>query len=179
MSRTRPGHLVLLAAIALTGSAVACGSSGNSVVHHPGTSAAAPTTSPPPSTPAPSSPVHSSGSPTKTGGGPRITVTPHTGLLKVQTVRVRGTGFTAGQAYTIVECAQKGTATGPGDCNLPDMLTAVADRNGAVRAQLPVLKGPFGANKIVCSAQQACLVSVTQASLSPTEEADQVISFAP
>ena len=179
MSSTGPRHLVLVAAIALSGTAVACGSSGNSVVHHPGTTAVAPTTSPPPSTPAPSSPVRSSVSTTPPGGGPRITVTPHTGLRKVQMVGVRGTGFTAGQAYTVVECAQKGTATGPGDCNLPDMLTAVADRSGAVRAQLPVLKGPFGANKIVCSAQQACLVSVTQASLSPTEEADQVISFAP
>jgi hypothetical protein len=94
-------------------------------------------------------------------------------------VTVRGSGFTPGEALTVVQCAQKGDATGPGDCNLTAMLGVTADARGSVQAQVHVTKGPFGANKIVCSKTQACLISVTQASLSPTEEADRVISFAP
>jgi hypothetical protein len=48
-----------------------------------------------------------------------------------------------------------------------------------VSVDLVVLRGPFGTNNIICGARQACLVSVTQASLSPTEEADAPITFAP
>ena len=180
MRRARPCAtsrlIVSVALLALAGSAVACGSSGNSVVHHPGTSpvpsASVPTSTPPTST-APSSPA-----PTGSGGSPTLAVTPSTGLHDKQTVVVRGSGFTPGQPYTVIECAQKGNKTGPGDCNLPGMLTATADQDGVVKVQLQVLVGPFGGNKIVCSARQACLISVTQASLSPTEEADRSISFA-
>jgi hypothetical protein len=46
-----------------------------------------------------------------------------------------------------------------------------------VRVDLTVSKGPFGANKIVCGSAQACLVSVMQATLSPTQEADAPIAF--
>ena len=48
----------------------------------------------------------------------------------------------------------------------------------AFDSRLTVVRGPFGANKIVCGPKQACLVSVTQASLTPTEEADAPITFA-
>ena len=48
----------------------------------------------------------------------------------------------------------------------------------AVKTELTVRKGPFGANNIVCGPDQGCLVSVTQATLSPTREADTPISFA-
>jgi hypothetical protein len=58
------------------------------------------------------------------------------------------------------------------------MTPVTTDGLGNVSLQLTVLRGPFGANKIVCSAKQPCLISVTQASLTPTEEADAPISFA-
>ena len=67
---------------------------------------------------------------------------------------------------------------GPGHCNLTGMLSVNSDAAGRVSTRLQVLRGPFGANKIVCGEQQRCLVSVTQASLSPTEEADAPIGFA-
>jgi hypothetical protein len=40
------------------------------------------------------------------------------------------------------------------------------------------MKGPFGSNQIVCSATQKCLISVTQLTPNPTEEADTDITFA-
>ena len=88
------------------------------------------------------------------------------------------TGFSAGEALQVIECADKGTNTGPGDCNLSAMQSATSDANGRISTQLQVVRGPFGANNIVCSKQQHCLVSVTQASLSPTEEVDARVEFA-
>lgn len=111
-------------------------------------------------------------------GKQTLTITPATGLHDKQTVQAAGAGFTSGEALTVVECAAKGAATGPGDCNLAAMQSVTADATGAVSLQLSVLVGPFGSNNIVCSATQACLISMTQASLSPTEEADAPISFA-
>jgi hypothetical protein len=104
-------------------------------------------------------------------------VTPATGLSDKQQVQVDAAGFTAGEALTVIECAQKGNATGPGDCNLGGMTPVTADGLGNISVPLTVLRGPFGANKIVCSTKQPCLVSVTQASLNPTQEADAPISF--
>lgn len=103
---------------------------------------------------------------------------PHAQLRSPQQVTVHATGFAPAEALQVVECAQKGTATGPGDCNLEAMQSGVADEHGALTTTITVVRGPFGANRIVCDARQACLVSVTQASLSPTDEADAPITFA-
>jgi len=51
---------------------------------------------------------------------------------------------------------------------------AFARRLAAARALAALAAG---ANNIVCCAGRACLISVTQATLSPTEEADAPISF--
>jgi len=106
-------------------------------------------------------------------------VTPATGLADRQKVQVDAVGFTPGEGLEVIECADKSTGTGTGDCNLTGMTPVTSDGLGNLSVQLTVLRGPFGANKIVCSAKQACLVSVTQASLNPTQEADAPISFAP
>ena len=92
---------------------------------------------------------------------------------------IQATGFSPGEPLQVIQCAAKGDATGAGDCNLAGMLAVSADASGGVTIKLAVLRGPFGSNNIVCSAKQSCLVSVTQASLHPTEEADAPISFAP
>jgi hypothetical protein len=146
----------------------ACSSGSKDVVH-------------PPSTPLPSSSVPSAipSASESRAGKLSASVTPATGLADKQQVQVNAAGFTAGEALTVIECADKGTGTGPGDCNLTGMTPATADGLGNVSVQLTVLRGPFGANKIVCSAKQPCLVSVTQASLTPTQEADAPISFKP
>lgn len=154
---------------------VACGSSSSPVVRTGGPSPSPAITS---STPATSSAPPSSSPVSSPGHQPRVTVTPAVNLRNAQVVRVRGTGFSPLEALQIIECADKGTATGPGDCNLTGMLGATSDRTGVVAAQLRVLRGPFGGNKVICSAKQACLVSVTQASLSPTEQANAPIRFA-
>jgi hypothetical protein len=110
---------------------------------------------------------------------PEVAVVPSRDLRDGQRVQVRASGFSAGESLQIVECADKGQATGPGDCNLAAMLGAISDAEGRLTATLKVARGPFGANGVVCSAKQRCLISVTQASLNPAEEADAPIRFAP
>ncbi len=107
-----------------------------------------------------------------------MTLTPATGLRDKQVIRVTATGFSPGEALQVIECADKGASTGPGDCNLSGMQSATSDPNGRISTQLQMVRGPFGASNIVCSKQNPCLVSVTQASLSPTEEADARVEFA-
>lgn len=151
----------------------ACSSSSGNVVKPPASGATSfsstPVSTPPSSsTPAASSSVH---------GSPRITITPNSALAARQEVQIVGSGFTAGEQLQVIECADKGTSTGPSDCDLSGSKSVAADASGAVRVTLTVSRGPFGGNNIVCGATQKCLVSVTQASLQPTEEADAPISF--
>ena len=169
----RPVMIVLaaLGAVLLT----ACGSSSNDVVRAPSTSAAASTTT---STAASSSAVTSAAASSSATSAQTLTVTPATGLHDKQSVLVTGSGFSPGESLTVIECAAKQTATGPGDCNLTGMQGTAADSKGTATLKLTVLIGPFGTNNIVCSQQQPCLISMTQASLSPTEEADAAIGFA-
>jgi hypothetical protein len=105
------------------------------------------------------------------------TVTPATGLKSGQKVMVQASGFSPGEPLVVTQCAAKGTATGPGDCNLTSMQSITADTSGRVRVEFTVSKGPFGANNIICGPAQACLISVTQATPSPAQEADAPISF--
>lgn len=104
-------------------------------------------------------------------------MTPATGLKSGQKVLVQASGFSPGESLVVTECAAKSTATGPGDCNLNGMQSVTADASGQVKVDFTVSKGPFGANNIVCGPAQACLISVTQATTSPTEEADTPITF--
>jgi hypothetical protein len=162
----------LTAAVAVSAAAMvmsSCSSSSSNVVKPP---ASAPATS---STP--SSGSASSASSSSQHGAPSVTITPSTGLAATQAVQVVGTGFTPGEQLQVIECGDKGKSTGPGDCDLAASQAAASDSTGAVRVTLTVSRGPFGANKIVCGGTQKCLVSVTQASLQPTEEADAPISF--
>ena len=148
----------MLAAIA-----AGCGSSPATVIRSPTTT---------PQAPAATTPATATG-----GQAQQITVNPATGLKSGQRVRVQASGFSPGEALVITQCASKGTATGPGDCNLNAMQGVTADDSGRVRADFTVTKGPFGANNIVCGPAQACLISVTQATPSLTQEADALITF--
>lgn len=122
-------------------------------------------------------PATAAASATATSGHQQITVTPAAGLRSGQRVRVQASGFSPGESLVITQCASKGTATGPGDCNLNAMQGVTADPSGRVQTGFTVTQGPFGANNIVCSPSQACLISVTQATPSPTQEADATIKF--
>jgi hypothetical protein len=109
-----------------------------------------------------------------------VTITPSTGLTNGQIVTVVGKGFKPGaQNIGANECAAKGDQTGAGDCDLGGTKTAVPDASGTVTIQFKVNQGPFGANQIVCSAAQKCLVSVAELVAAPTQEADADITFAP
>jgi ABC-type Fe3+-hydroxamate transport system substrate-binding protein len=153
-------RLVLVLGVAAV-TLAACGSSGGSKSSPPATKAKATTTT----TKAPAQ---------------TVTITPSTNLTNGQTVTVVGKGFTPGaKNIGANECAAKGAQTGAGDCDLPGTKTAVPDASGTVTIQFTVNKGPFGANQIVCSAAQKCLVSVSELTASPTQEADADISFAP
>jgi hypothetical protein len=152
-----------------------CGSGSPTVVRPPTSEPATGTVAT--KSPTQSAPASASGSGQTPKGTPMITVRPAHALRDGQRVRVAGTGFTPGEVLQVIQCADKGQQTGPGDCNLSGMLTTAADATGRVAVTLAVTRGPFGANAIVCSVRLPCLVSVTQASLSPSEEADAEISF--
>ena len=135
------------------------------------TTTAAATTEAPTTTAAPTT--------TTAAAAQSITITPATGLADGQSVHIVGKGYTSGMKYGITECADKGNNTGAGDCNLRNIGIATADSTGTVTTDFKVAKGPFGSNNIVCSATQACLVSVANAgSANPTEVASMNITFA-
>ncbi len=158
-----------LAAVVLAALAAGCGSGPTQVTRTP-------STTPPPATT--TAPATATPSATATGKlVQKVTVTPATGLKSGQQVLVQASGFSPGQALVITECASKGTATGPGDCDLNAMQAVTSDASGRVKSDVTVTKGPFGANKIVCGPAQACLISVTQATPAPTQEADAPIAF--
>ena len=150
--------------------ASACGNGSEQVVRPPtgGTGSATSTARAPSGT---------TGTPSSVPAVQEITVTPQRDLPARALVRVQASGFTPNQALVVTECAAKSTATGPGDCNLGGIATVASDAHGAVDLRFSVTRGPFGANRITCSATQPCLISVSQATPSPSEEADAPITF--
>ena len=161
-----PRHWAAATALALL--AAGCGSSAAPVTRSPTASAPATTATTPAASPPPTA---------ASSAAQHAAVTPATGLKSGQKVLVQASGFSPGEALVVTQCAAKGTATGPGDCNLTSMQSITADASGRVRVEFTVSKGPFGANNIICGPAQACLISVTQATPSPTQEADAPISF--
>jgi len=160
------------AAAVLTVLAAGCGSSPAPVVRSP-------TTTPPPATTTAPAPPSATVTPSATApsGHQKVTVTPATGLKSGQKALVQASGFSPGESLVVTECAAKGAATGPGDCDLNGMQSVTSDASGQVKVDLTLTKGPFGANNIVCGPTQACLISVTQATPSPVQEADTPITF--
>ena len=163
---------VMLAAAVLAVTALAaCGGSDSSIVRPPSGS---PTIQP--STP--SIPVSSApSSPSTLPRHPKATVRPATGLRAGEVVDVSASGFSPGRSLIVVQCADKGKQTGAGDCNLAASVQVQADDHGRVSTPLTVTPGPFGGNGVVCSAKVPCLISITDASPTPTEEADTPIRF--
>jgi len=98
-------------------------------------------------------------------------------LKNGQTVHVVAAGFSPNETLGVIECVDRGNATGEGDCNISALKTVTSDAHGRVVADFTVIIGPFGSNKVSCSKQTPCLVSVSQQTLVPTEEANAGISF--
>lgn len=106
-----------------------------------------------------------------------MTVSPSRGLKSGETVTVRAAGFSPNQSLVLTECANKGKATGPGDCDLNNLKSVKSNASGDVRATYSVTKGPFGGSKIKCDTPTACILSVTQATENPSQDATAVIAF--
>lgn len=131
-------------------------------------------------TPSPTTSAPTAAAPTAASAKPgaqTAKITPATGLKDGQTVKVTGAGFSPGQSLVITQCIDKGKATTSGDCNLSALRSTTSLANGTVSAFVTVAKGPFGTNGVVCGSPYRCLISITQASPTPKEEADAPISF--
>jgi hypothetical protein len=158
------GAAVLVAVLALAG--CGGGKSGGSA----GSSSAGSS----PSTSAATSPSSSPGS---GSGGQKLTITPSTALRSGQKVKLSATGFSPGETLVVTECANKGQQTGAGDCDVSALQPVTADSSGHVQAEYTVTKGPFGSDHVVCSTPNSCIISITQATPTPSQEANAPISF--
>ncbi len=164
----------VIAAVVVVG---ACGSSKNNSNASSNTTAT--TTATTQATTTTVAPTTTTAAQTTTTAGQTVTITPATGLHDGQVVHIVATGYTPGEKdIGVNECADKGNNTMAGDCDLAGTKTAIPDSSGKVTLDFAVKKGPFGGNNIVCSAAQACLVSVGQLVASPTESATEDITFA-
>ena len=108
-----------------------------------------------------------------------VEMTPSSGIADGSTVHVVARGFQPNEGNLgVAECADRGELTGPLDCDLDAMALATADASGTVTADIAVKKGPFG-NGIVCTAEQKCVVAVTQLILHPVAYGAFGIAFQP
>lgn len=115
--------------------------------------------------------------------GPRVTVTPHSGLSGTQTVTVEGWGFTPNTTLAVAECHDRGAQTNLSDCNINNVITyspgkkVQSDANGHVGPLQIVVAKTF---KSVNCATVKCLVAISEPRLdpNPADEGDQYINFA-
>jgi hypothetical protein len=94
-------------------------------------------------------------------GGPKLTVTPSTGLHNGEKVKVSGTGFKAGDSVYIVECQV--TAKGESNCNILNTVPATISKTGVLpKSSFKVTTGKVGNAKCGTTAANAkdCAVSV-------------------
>ena len=149
--------LALVALVAVVGG---CSSSSKPTAS---TSPATTPTTPPPAstttTTAPASPY-------------KAEATPTTGLTDGQAVTVKISGFKPGLQLGINECATTTDDSGSG-CDLGAIKIITSAPDGTGTAVFNVKIGPFGADKIVCTALKApehCLISVGELSADPNAE---------
>ena len=167
MTRTHTRVMAVIAAACALGLS-ACGSSKSSTppATTPTTGAAATTAA------APTSAAASSAAATQT-----ITLSPKGPYAPGTSVTVSATGFKPNEQVGINECADKGNATGAGDCDLGKIVLLTTDATGAGSGKYVVHKGPFGANNIVCGPKQKCLLSVSELIATGGLSASQDIAF--
>jgi hypothetical protein len=77
----------------------------------------------------------------------------------------------------VTECANKGAATGPDDCDLPHEHLVHANGAGEVEDSYRVSPGVFAPNHIDCT-KMNCVLAVSALSFDPSEQASALISFA-
>ena len=127
---------------------------------------------------------HTTGTHTVGPSSATITVTPSTNLADGQTVTVRGAHFKPGVSVIIVECVNHGANTQNTDCTgngglfgIPPGFTPSA--SGTFTQTFVVHKSfsGIGGGSNTCSSSSPCIISVTEATNNPSEEADAPIRF--
>ena len=156
-----PGWAICCLAVGL---AAGCGSGSQVVVR-------------PPSSPMSTTPEPSATATTPVTVNPKIIVSPSRGLHDGQIVLVRVTGFGPEQSLVTIECVDRGDKTGQGDCNVAGLAAISVGASGSGSANFTVHDGPFGSSHVSCTNPHPCIVSVSQATASPTQTASARISF--
>lgn len=153
----------IAALAAISGAAVGC-AAGSQIVVRPPTSRLPPASA----LPSPSKAVVIN---------PRVVAKPAERLRDGQAVTVTATGFSPNQALLALECADKGNKTSQGDCNLSDLVSLSTDSSGTGTARVTVHTGAIGSNMDPCDRSHPCLISVSQATLDPSESATAIVTF--
>jgi len=108
----------------------------------------------------------------------RMSVDPCADLTDGQTVTVYAAGFSPGLTVGINQCSTETDDTGSG-CNLGGLKTMEIGDDGTASSEYIVIKGPFGADEVVCEPPTQCLLSVGELAAGEVERADGVdINFA-
>ena len=131
--------------------------------------------------------VSSAGAASAAPPHPKITVTPHTGLVDGQTVTATATGLPPGSGYTIDECAAGAAAAGNSDfarfftlCGT-NIVTVVTDANGSATATLTVTRtfATFSGSQRSCGGHgRRCVVLAGTFSNPPSPFVERSIHFA-
>jgi hypothetical protein len=108
---------------------------------------------------------------------PHVTVKPSRHLHDGQTVSVSARGFGPDQSLIIIECVDLGKRTGQSSCDIGSLTAIVIGPDGTGSGQFTVRKGPIGSERLSCTDQHPCIVSVSQATLNPTQTASATIRF--
>jgi hypothetical protein len=156
--------MIGVAIVALVAVVAGCSSSDKPAADT--TPATTPTTPPPASTTTTTAPA----SPYK------ATATPTTGLKDGQPITVKISGFSPGLQLGINECATTTDDSGSG-CDLGGIVIITSAADGTGSAVFNVKVGPFGADKVVCTALKApehCLISVGELKAGDVERSNDV-----
>lgn len=108
--------------------------------------------------------------------GPKLTVTPSTGLHNGEKVKVSGTGFKAGDSVYIVECLV--TAKGESNCNILNTVPATISKTGVLpKSTFKVTTGKIGNGKCGTTAANAKDCAVSAGNISGGDSAVSRIAF--
>lgn len=131
----------------------------------------------PPATRAPASAAASPSPARSVTIDPHVTVNPSRHLHDGQAVEVRARGFGPNQSLIIIECVDLGKRTGQSSCDLGSLTGISIGADGTGAGQFTVRKGPIGSERLFCTDRHPCIVSVSQATLNPSQTASATIRF--
>lgn len=115
----------------------------------------------------------------KTASVRTLVVTPSTGLINGETVKVSGTGFTPRDSVYILECLA--TATGQSGCDIQGIPTPVTVTSAGTIPLMTfkVVTGTIGSGKCGTTVANASACAIVAANISVSDAGAKVISFKP